>query len=305
MIVVNLTYHVFFSELINICQKQNDMQTLNDLYHEISSAEASDPQINNFPKNILRKLALIRLSLILQKNEDLEDLCQMPPAIKSFTDLTTNYEGIPPDWTFTVLDYTFAVHCRLIQVHPNAAYALRNFLFKNFAFKLRGVKRVSVMTILFAGLCHDFVSLTGTPGIVDIGEYVLKKFACEKYLKFTSRKPVSEIRLYVCIVCVFMADMVKMLGHDETKFLNAARIYRKTRGGYISSFIKLAVSTIEKRNNRAEKISNKDIKRHSLRWKTAIVKSRLDDESAPVTESVKRWLNIIDKAESLLIGKKM
>ena len=95
-----------------------------------------------------------------------------------------------------------------------------------------------------------------------------------------------------------MADVVKMLGHDETRFSNAARIYWKTRGGYVSSFIKLAVSAIEKRNNRAEKI-------FSLRWKTAIVKSRLDDESAPVTESVKRWLNIIEKAESLLIGKKM
>ena len=301
-----MLFFVFFlAELINICQKQNDMQTLNNLYCEISSAEASDLLMNNFPKNILRKLALIRLSLILGKNEDLEDLCQFPPAITSFTDLTTNYKGIPPDWTFTVLDYTFAVHCRLILVYPNAAYALRNFLFKNFAFKLRGVKRVSVMATLFAGLRHDFVSIRMTPGILDIGEYVLTKFVSEKYLKFLSRKPVYEIRVYICFVCVLMADVVGMLGLDETRFSNAAREYWYIRAGYLSLFFKVAVSAIEKRNTPITKNSSKDIERQSLRWKTAIVKSRLDDISAPVTNSVKRWLNILKKAESLLIGKKM
>ena len=295
----------FLAELINVCQKQNDMQTPNDLYCEISTADASDPLMNNFPKNILRKLALIRLSLIIEKNEDLEDLCQFPAVITSFTDLTTNYEGIPPDWTFTVLDHTFAVHWRLIRVFPNAAYALRNFLFKNFAFKLRGVKRVCVMATLFAGLCHDFVSVWLTPGIVDIGEYVLTKFVSEKYLKFLSRKPVYEIRVYICFVCVLMAAVVNMLDLDETKFLNAAREYWYIRAGYISIFMRVAVFAIEKKSTPFTRISNKDIKRHSLRWKTAIVKSRLDDISAPVTQSVRRWLNILKEAESVLIVKKI
>ena len=76
------------------------------------------------------------------------------PSIRSFMKLTTD-EEMPPDWVFTILDCAFVIHCRLINFDACAAFSLRNFLFKNFAFKLRGCKHVCVMATLSVGLSYD------------------------------------------------------------------------------------------------------------------------------------------------------
>ena len=108
---------------------------------------------NIFSKHILCTLALIYLALILHKTEKVKAMCSFP-SIRSFMKLTTD-EEMPPDWVFTILDCAFVIHCRLINFDACAAFSLRNFLFKNFAFKLRGCKHVCVMATLSIGLSYD------------------------------------------------------------------------------------------------------------------------------------------------------
>ena len=270
---------------------------LEKLYFEIRNAISPDSHLRNaFSKQFLRTLALIRLALILNKTEEVKAMCNFP-SIKSFTELTAG-DGVPPDWAFTILDYVFAIHCRLIKFDADAAYLLRNFLFKTFAFKLRGCKRVCVMATFFAGLRYDVVSVenTRTQDITNIGEYVLTKFVTEKYLAPNiDTHQFQEYRVYICFVCLFMADMYLRFDFDAKPLLNAAKVYKHTFAGYISEFIKTALMAIE--HGRLRRRSDKQNiilldKSNCERWKAAIVFPRIFDRNGQ-TPSVDRWAYLI------------
>ena len=236
----------FFIELIKLHANQAEITNrkyLEKLYSEIRNAKSCDFQIHSMSsaKHFLCTLALIYLALILHKTEELKRMCYFS-SIRSFTELTTG-EGILPDWAFTILDSVFAIHCRLIKFDACAAYSLRNFLFKNFAFKLRGCKRVCVMATLFVGLSYDVESVenTRTQDIINIEEYVLTKFVTEKYLGRNIWTTYPEFRVYICFVCMFMANLYLRFDFDVTPLLNAAKVHKQTYAGYISEFITVAL----------------------------------------------------------------
>ena len=295
----------FFIDLIKLHANQaetTNRKYLEKLYFEIRNSKSCDSQMQNmFSKHFLCTLALIYLALILHKTEEVKRMCDFS-SIRSFTELTTD-EGIPPDWAFTILDYVLAIHCRLIKFDACAAYSLRNFLFKNFAFKLRGCKRVCVMATLFIGLSYDVESVenTSTQDIINIGEYVLTKFVTEKYLGRNIWTTYPEFRVYVCFVCIFMADMYLRFDFDATPLLNAAKVYKQTYAGYISEFITVALLAIEKgRFRKRSEIQNEMIfQRSSKRWKAAIVLPRIFDNHCR-TPSTAQWANFL----TLLIEKK-
>ena len=242
---------------------------------------------------MLHILALIRLTLMLGKDEEAKSFCRKYfPSVGSFSELTAN-EGIPPDWCSTILNFVLAVHCRSIIIDSKAAYLLRNYLFKNFAYKLRGLKRACIIATLFTGLRYDFVSIEKTPDILNNGEYVLTKFVSKKYL-YGPDKLISEIRIYVCVACIVMADLYQML-----KLFQAARNFQRTRAGNIADFLmaimrRLGYPDAHEKKRRYEYVSHP---RYSLRWKTAIAYSRLFDETAPVTDCGERWRSIIRSIE--------
>ena len=270
------------------------------LYGEIYRTRTNNSEMLTFSKRFLLNLALIRLALMLNKTaEEVKKMCDFP-SIKSFAELTTD-EGVAADWAFTILDYVFAIHCRLIKVDADAAYLLRNFLFKNFAFKLRGCKRVCVMATLFAGLCYDVESMenTHTRDIINIGEYVLTKFVTEKYLGRNVSKTYPEFRVYVCFVCIFMADLYKHFDFNVTPLLNAAKEFQATHAGYISEFVKVILMAIEKGmfKKRSEYQNEFLLKKNcSERWKAAIVLPRIFDDDCR-TPSTARWANRITLLE--------
>ena len=280
-----------FVELINVYS--DDIPFLTHLYHQYFCVLPKNRRMHCFPKSILHTLAVIRLTLILGKDDVAKYVgLTSIPFIQSFTELTSD-EGIPPDWCSTILNYVLAVHCRLIKIDANAAYLLRNYLFKNFAYKLRGSKRVCIMVTFFAGLQYDFVSIEETPDILNIGEYLLTKFVCDKYLR--ANKLFSEYRVYFCVACIVMADLYK-----EPLLLSAA-IFENTHAGYIAEFfraIKRAIESTVTQDQQKQCEHTLDPK-YSRRWKTAIVYSRLFDETAPVTECVERWRGMIRSIENL------
>ena len=296
--IINLFY--FFIVLIKLYEDQaeaGNRDYLEKLYFEIRNAISPDFQMQNvFSKHFLRTLALIRLALILNKTEEVKAMCNFP-SIKSFTELTTD-EGIPPDWAFTILDYVFAIHCRLIKFDAGAAYSLRNFLFKNFAFKLRGCKRVCVMATLFAGLRYD-VELKGnsrTQDIINIGEYVLTKFVTEKYLAANiDTHQFQELRVYVCFVCLFMADLYKRSPFNAASLLKAAKVHSSTYAGNISEFNRTVIMTIEcgRFTKRSEKQNGILLdKSNCERWKAAIVFPRIFDNNGQTLYAA-RWADLI------------
>ena len=274
---------------------------LTNLYNEIHHTYANASKMLTFSKRFLLNLALIRLALMLNKTaEEVKGICNFF-SFKSFQELITQ-EGVPPDWAFTILDYVFAIHCRLTKVDADAAYSLRIFLFKNFAFKLRGCKRVCVMATLFVGLCYDVESMenTRTQDIINIGEYVLTKFVTEKYLELKVLTAYAEFRVYVCFVCIFMADLYKHFGFNTTPLLNAAKQFRVTPAGNISEFVTVALMVIE--NNRFRQRSEQQ--HNNLfqpscweRWKAAIVLPRICDDDQCRTASTDRWGNIVTLLE--------
>ena len=297
----------FFIVLIKLHEDQAEAGNhdyLEKLYSEIKNAISPDSHLQNaFSKHFLRTLALIRLALMLNKTEEVKAMCNFP-SIKSFPELATN-EGIPPDWAFTILDYVFPIHCRLVKSDANAAYSLRNFLFKNFAFKLRGCKRVCVMATFFIGLSYDVESVENTRNqdIINIGEYVLTKFVTEKYLALNPETPYPEFRIYICFVCMFMAEMYAyQFCLEAASLFAAARVFKLTSAGYISEFLAFAIvatqrSGLKKRSKR----QNENIfhKSRSERWKVAIVLPRIFDDQGQTSATV-RWA---ERINFLLQGK--
>ena len=297
----------FYIVLIKLHEDQaeaGNRDYLENLYPEIKNAISPDSHLQNaFSKQFLRTLALIRLALMLNKTEEVRTMCNFP-SIKSFTELTTD-EGIPPDCAFTILDYVFVIHCRLVKLDADAAYSLRNFLFKTFAFKLRGCKRVCVMATLFAGLRYDVESVenTRTQDITNIGEYVLTKFVTEKYLAFNTETPYQEFRVYICFVCMFMAEIYAyQFCLDTTSLFAAARVFKLTYAGYISEFLAFAIVTTQRSGFiKRSKRQNENIfhKSRSERWKVAIVLPRIFDNQCQTSATV-RWA---ERINFLLQGK--
>ena len=252
---------------------------------------------NNFlglPKNCfqLTELALARLAIATNNEEDLELYFNELKFYENIQNFVVDY-GISGEWAFTVLDYLLAVHCLLVTVDEKKAFLLRNFIFKNFAYKLRGSKRVVLMATLFIGLQYDCVFENGKRWVIGIGKYFFEKFFVQKYVE------TAENRVYVAFVMLCFAHIYAIVGERceerdkiilDFKALDKANVYN------LWDFAKVLCKSIE--NNRKvhrTPLQAENFRRLSCkdRRKIAFVASRLREPEKLKTESVRRWLGYI------------
>ena len=133
-------------------------------------------------------------------------------------------KGMPADWAFTICNLMDYVHHyqKNSGKHFNAAL-IRNFVFQNYAYKLRGVKRVAFIANIFAGLHYDTESNPSesffrnieeqqrVDKIMKIGEYALQKFG------FDDEAVLTEVGIYLAFISLFMADVEKQVRENWMK----------------------------------------------------------------------------------------
>ena len=243
------------------------------------------------------------MALLLEKKEAIRSCCNFP-LINNLSELLEN-EGIPADWTYTILNYVLAVHCRLNTVDPQNAFLLRNYVFKNFAYRLRRQKRVFIVLLLFTGLRYDFDG--DAMEIRGIGQYVLNKFdyAVRENTAFEPENLVALGVVYTIMADIYHANknesVVFKLLEQKNKTRNRLREYNNYKDGLwdlLMALEKILNETSVKKKLNAKNHRNIFGLGEPMRWKTAIVFWKLNDERHPQTKIAKTWLQRIRKLES-------
>ena len=256
---------------------------------------------NNFlglPKNSFQliELALARLAITTNNEEDLELYFNELKFYENIQSLVDDH-GISGEWAFTVLNYLLAVHCLLVTVDERKAFLLRNFIFKNFAYKLRGSKRVVFMATLFIGLQYDCEFENGKRWVIGIGKYFFEKFFVQKYVK------TAENRVYVAFVMLCFAHIYAIVEkrceeHDEMiwSFRDFHKANAHNLWDFASVLCKCITSTgkVPRTRKQVECFERLGCKK---RRKIAFVASRLREPEKLKTKSVRRWLRYISDPE--------
>ena len=133
-------------------------------------------------------------------------------------------DGLPADWAFTICNLIDSIHYFLRDIKKHMiAGLIRNLVFKNYAYKLQGVKRVAFFANFFASLHYDTPQKPKTDfdydiedeklvdKILDIGKYAVKKFSAGKL------KHVLEVRIYLGFISLIIADVEVQLERSDAQ----------------------------------------------------------------------------------------
>ena len=295
-----------FLEYIDVCTQrihyegyvlgQNRMETL---YDELKNSFPVENKVMP-SRNFLYEIALMRLALAQNKTEDVGLYLNKFLLFMDIKDLVDD-GGISGEWAFTILNYVLAMNCQMVLADDFKSWLLGSFIFKNFAYKLRGAKRLAFMATLFAGLHYDCRCEKVENRVKSIGLYLFKKFNREKYTS------VSECQVYMSFAYLFMADMYfikgkKKIAVDVLKLISALKPRNAT---YLWVILKVLCRYVKRKRTSSIGFNHK--KDHELlmeslcqsRWKTAIVASRLCEDSKYDNDSVKRWRKYLN-SQSIL-----
>jgi len=115
--------------------------------------------------------------------------------------------GLPADWAFTVYNLFFPLHSFLKKKEMFDADLFRDFIFQNYAYKLRGVKRVAFMANFFASMHYDFTKIEDMKKARNLSQYVITKFGSVSE---------SEFRIYATFTRLIMADVETQVKADDS-----------------------------------------------------------------------------------------
>ena len=209
-------------------------------------------------------------------------------------------EGLPADFAFTIFHLFFPVHYYMKYKNQHVSAALlSDYILKNYAYKLHGVKRIAFMANFFASLHYDYLPTSPLNAIKDIGEYVVSKFDGERYVN------APENRIYTAFMKLIMAD-IQMQTKNVTEcenLIKSAKLNQPMKEEYLESlwtFLRLYCDMITK--NATIQGSNR---RHIVmdsqchpRWRKAIVACSLHDRhDRQSVEFVARWSDRMGKSE--------
>ena len=295
--------------------KAEDLEYLDIIYREIEEKH-NEERANHPPHqlNCLHNVALLRLALLIpSRSRNVSQFCRTQ-FCKTLDDLKDD-KGIPGDWAFTALNYVLAVHCRLIAegannpLYVDEASNLRNYIFKNFAFKLRGMKQICFMTTLFVGLRYDFDEKDELREVISIGKYVLRKYDFKKY-----RKLYTENRFYFAFVYLFLSEIYT--SNSEMHKLEKVQARKHTKQAKVNTsapsannlwqFLNETFLIIKHECHRKEMSKERHDKIMDLkckcRWKKALVSSRLK-ENVRDGKAVTLWKRHIHLLKSNTTGR--
>jgi len=129
--------------------------------------------------------------------------------------------GLPADWAFTVFNLFPPVHSWLIKKeNEHDATLFRNFILQNYAYKLRGVKRVAFMASFFASMHYDFTESKNIDDARNLSRYVITKF---------DRVPEPEFRIYVTFTRLIMADVETSRIRDDHSAEELIKLFRDAK----------------------------------------------------------------------------
>ena len=135
-------------------------------------------------------------------------------------------KGSPADWAFTLCSLTDSVSFRMkILRKSDFTGFIRNFVFENYALKLRGAKRVAFIANLCACMHYDTkpYRLEGMLSDAETRVYKLKSMVDDTLDKFgvgSEKNPTDEVGVYLAFMCLITADVVKHVENNNAKCLN-------------------------------------------------------------------------------------
>ena len=269
-----------------------DKTSLRDLYKKLKSSFIEDPDTR--PRKHLNELALMLLAFASDREEDVG---QFLNSLKYYSDpkCMANDEGISGEWAFTVLDFFRPVHCRLILADRKKAFLLRNFVFKNFVYKLLGAKRLTFLATLFADLHYDCQFENGEHWVVGIGKYISQNFFNDDCIN------IDEFRIYLRVVFLFMGDQSTTIFGDaeESKTILSRICHRNYRinRDYIWECLDVFYKSIRSKSFKVQatetQVKNFTQSQSKARWKKAFSFSRLFEFFRNHFESERRWTLLI------------
>ena len=286
---------IIYVEFLNACSKtQNnkDVSTAQQIaatYQELKNELSKQPLRPKkcFP---LDELAILRLVVAMGENKEIKYFCNDLKFYKDIKNLVGD-QGISGEWAFTVLNYLLAVHGLLVRFDATKAFLIRNFIVKNFAYKLRGPKRIAFMATLFVGLQYDCQFENGERWVLGIGEYFFEKFLVQKYVK------ISECRVYLAFVMLCFAHIYEIIGKKEkhNAMFSAYKALRKVNVCHLWEYIDVlfecvSLNKYKRTANQVRFLGNPDCINRS---EIAFVHRRLQAPAQLSTESVNRWLRYI------------
>ena len=132
--------------------------------------------------------------------------------------------GSPADWAFTLCSLTDSVSFFLkITKESRITVFIKNFVFENYARKLRGAKRVALIASLCACVHYDTKPYR-SEGILGAAETrVYKSIVDDTLDKFgvgSEKNLTDEVRIYLAFMCLITADVVKHVENNNAKCLN-------------------------------------------------------------------------------------
>ena len=145
-----------------------------------------------------------------------------PTSIKNDIQIIIN-AGSPADFAFTIFILVDSVsnyikRCR----EPHFDQNINILVFKNFAYKLRGAKRIAFIANLCASLHYDIEPLP-------VGSYRLHQlqtmadYALDNFV-MGSKAGMSEIRIYLTFISLIMADVFEHVGKN---YMNCLEYIKK------------------------------------------------------------------------------
>ena len=282
-------------EFINACKVQSTHIEVMILQSEYEEQKGNFLRHRYRPKKCFRvnELALVRLAITTNRIDDLSLYFNDLEFYENIQSLVDD-QGISGEWAFTVLNYLFAVHCFLVRFDETKAFLVRNFIVKNFAYKLRGPKRVAFMATLFIGLQYDCQFENGERWVIGIGEYFFEKFLVEKYVNN------AECRVYLAFVILFFALVYAIVGgrrcEKSDEMVYAFRALNKVKISNLWDFASVLCQCIDMNNyvqptpNQIDNFKSLDCKNQR---EIALVVSRLREPIQLQTESVRRLLKYL------------
>jgi len=249
-------------------------------------------------KTFLKKLGFMHM--VVATNVDCDFQC-----LKNFKQMDLNQmlvEGSwPADWAFTVFGLFSPVHSFLHeQNQTELATRIRVILFNNYCRKLRAIKLVAFMSVFFANLHYDFLTTNDLlKGIQDIGICTLTEFDHVKKSSIPdSTKP--ELRIYHGFVTLFLENIFLINPvADCNQIMKNARKLIDFDNAIIDEglhalwhFLLLARDLVSE-----GRYFDLDKEEHlfvlnsgcGVRWRKAIVTTRLFAKENDETELVKIW----------------
>ena len=135
-------------------------------------------------------------------------------------------EGSPADWAFTLCCLIDSVSFNFkISRDPLFSKLIKNFVFANYAHKLRGAKRVALIANLCACMHYDTERYLLEPfGWQSVTVSKLTSMVddslCKFYVVGSKKNLTDEVRIYLAFMCLITADVVKHVAQNDFECLN-------------------------------------------------------------------------------------